>query len=329
VGANRILPVVALLAAGCGGSGEKTADAGSTRGVVRASEPPAVDPAAGAPRYLALAADRHLLLDDAGRVARVLPKAITTEASPCPGARRFAEAGSWSGEVSVRRLDGRPVWRRPVRATELNALACLDRAGRRVAWVRADDRDRGRHAYGVHNLVIVSRAGSRHVRSYRGETTAIDARRLYVSDDRGVVVHRMPSGTPLRRIRGVVAVHRVVPAPDHRRAVLTAMPRTTDVHHLADLRRGTTRRLRIPRARIVGWLSSRRLVVRADRTLRVLDPRLGEVARVEGFRPENPIVDGDQVVALDGSALVAVKPGAGPPRTLGTVPPGTSLVAAI
>jgi hypothetical protein len=324
-----VIAVALLSIASCGGSSNDATDAPAAASSVDTRprpKPPPVDPRAGEPVFLAVSAERHILLDRAGRVARVLPRAVGISARPCPGGRVWFSAPSWGAGVVVRTIDGGRIWRRRLPVAVLGGAACMDPEGRQIALVREYDEVPEGRSYWRQRLIIVSRRGVRYRPSYVGTTPLLEPDRMYVSDERGVQIREVPSGRLLRRIPGEPGSHDISPSPDRRFAVLTQGD-LTDIFLLADLGTGHTRPIEIPRMRVVGWLAADRLAVTSGRTLLVLDTELQEVSRVDDFRAGDWIIDNGEVIARDGRTLVAVRPGSGAVMTLGTAPKGTDLIS--
>jgi len=147
---------------------------------------------------------------------------------------------------------------------------------------------------------------------------------VYVTDDAGIRTYALPSGRLLGRRRAPAGIYEIHPSPDDRHFAVASLRTTKDEFFLVPAGAGPVRRITVPRMRLLGWLGEDALAIRADRRLRVLDRALRERA-VEEFRPTEALIDGDRVLAVDGTALIAVRPGAGPPEVLGRVPAGTRL----
>ena len=313
--------VAAVLAAGriaaCGGA----APAGDgSLGDGSPPPPPAVDPAAGPPALLASFDERALVLDAAGRVRRVLPRSVTASARPCPGGRLLVDAEAFGGRVEVRTVGGALRWRRRIPLAGLDALECLDPRARRVAVVLGSDR--------VKSLHIVSRGADRRVRRVRGTVPALSATRMYVSDRRRVRVMALPSGRDVTSVKVPSHMHEADPSADGRYVAMATLG-SPDPHFLADTSTGAVRPIELPGVQLAGWIGPDRLAVRTREGLAILDSRLDVVARLAGFRPEQSVVDGEDLFAVAGGTLHAVETSTPSVRAVGELPRDTWLIASL
>jgi hypothetical protein len=112
----------------------------------------------------------------------------------------------------------------------------------------------------------------------------------------------------------------VYPSPDGRHLALATLFGTRDRHFLADTATGAVRPIEIAGMQLAGWLADDRLAVRTRRELMTLDTALQVRDTVPGFRAEQAIVAGSQVLAVDGRALRVLVNGAPPPHPAGTLP---------
>ena len=309
----------ALVASACGSPG----DAGDP--VVHPTptpRPPKVDPSAGAPELLVSVAERVVLLDGAGRVSRVAPRAV--HGVPCHGTDLFLNAGAFTGRAEVRSISGTLRWRRPMPVTEVHASACLD-SGRAAAVVTAPFTKPRR------DLRLVSPGRSVRVRRFRGEVPLLTATQMFVTDHRGIRIYETRSGRPLATIPAPAAIHRIHPSPGGRHLALVTLPPsdTEDHHYVLDRETGRFEEIEIPRLRLFGWVTPDRLAVRVKRKLVLLDPELDVAETIRGFRPTEAIVHRSAVMGLDGRALISASPGDPRARRVGRVPPRTRLVSGL
>lgn len=126
----------------------------------------------------------------------------------------------------------------------------------------------------VKRVRVLSRRRSQRALDVRGETPLLTASRVFVTDNEGVRTYALPSGALVRRLTGPAGVYAILPSPDGRRLALASLPGSRDRFFLADVETRRVRRIAIPRMRLLGWLASDRLAIRADRRLQVLDPAL-------------------------------------------------------
>ena len=311
----------AFLAAVLGAAGCNGAEVGSTGSSTGGppKPPPKADPAAGPPVYSSFTGERPVLLDAQGRISRVLREYGADH--PCPGGRRLAGAGAWSGEAEVRTLGGRRLWSARIPVADVLHVICLDEAGRRLAIVHDSERDSG------HRLVVVSRRGARRVMRFRTWVAAADARRVYVRVRRTMEVFAVPSGNRVGRVPVPAGNDGFVPSPDGLRGVGTRIDLDSgvdqDLLSVGAAPRWDFKPLGLSQAQVVGWFGNDRLVVSSARGLHVYDGDFREVAFVDGFSPRTAAISGDTVVGIEGRALLRVRPGAGPPERIGTVPKET------
>jgi hypothetical protein len=286
--------------------------------------PPRPSPNAGPPAFLATIGSRAAVLDDRGRLRRLLPAALEG-AQVCPGARRIVASPDFSGRVATASLAGRPRWRRQVPLATTHAVACLDPSARRVALVLGADRMKSLH--------IVTAHSDRRLRRFDGETPLLTARRMYVTDRRGVRVYALPSGRKLATLPAPPDIHSVSASPDGRHLALTALdlnaPGIPDRQFLADLTTGAVRPIEIAGMEVIGWLAPDRLAVRTDRELLVLDPTLSVVRRVRTGPLENAIASGADIYARAGRSLLKLSADSVRPRRVGRLPAQTWLSAAL
>jgi hypothetical protein len=299
----------------CGGQGD--AGEGSIAGGP-APPPPPGDPRAGPPALVASVGERAVLLDASGRVRRVLPAALRATTRPCPRGRWLVDASEWSGRVEARAVVGRRGWGKRIPVAYTQGVACLDPAARRVAVVLGGGR--------IKSLHVVSRGADRIVRRFRGEVPLVTATRVYVTDRRGVRAYALPSGRMATRLDAPAQAHIVSPSRDGRRIALATFG-TPDRFFLVDTATGAVRPIEDPVIQLVGWLAHDRLAMRTRQDLVILDTGLRVRHRVRGFRADNSIVAGSQILSVDGRALQALQPGARSPRRAGRVPRDTWLIA--
>jgi hypothetical protein len=133
----------------------------------------------------------------------------------CPSHRRLRD---FSGRVVTASITGRRKWRRRVPLASVPAVACLDPAARRVALVLGSDRMKSLH--------IVTAHADRRVRRFDGVAPLLTARRMYVTNPRGLRVYALPSGRRLTTLPAPPDVHSVSASPGGRHLALTALDRT-------------------------------------------------------------------------------------------------------
>ncbi len=292
------------------------------------SRPP-VDAAAGAPAFLVSferGSPRLGLLDGRGRVARLLPATPSDLQAVCPGGRVYVTGQDFGG-VEVRSLTGELRWRRALPPAGFDDLACLDARGRRVAVVLGSDVRK--------SLRIVSRTRDRRVRRARGVVSLLTSTRLWVNDGGSLTVYRVPSGQIARRLEVPARTGFVAPSADGRLVAglvtdLTAAGDLADQLVVVDARDGQVGTLPYDGGFLVGWLSPTELAaVRAGR-VEVFAQDLREVTATDRLgQVDGAVRVGGRVVAVAGSTLLEVRPGARRPARLGAVPRGTRLLAAL
>jgi hypothetical protein len=104
---------------------------------------------------------------------------------------------------------------------------------------------------------------------------------------------------------------------------------TVDRIYLGDPQSGAVRALPFAGEQALGWTGSEQFAVIGDGLVRILDTRLAVVRVVDRFPARSALIAGDRIVAVDGTSLIAVPPGAGAPEAIGTVPERTHLLAAL
>ena len=316
----------AALAALMCGIAARGDSAGGDHGSQRAppSAPPRAAPDAGRPAFLATVGNRAAVLDARGRVRRVLPAALEGARS-CPGARRIVASPDFSGRVATAGITGGRLWRRRVPLATTQAVTCLDPAARRVALVLGADRMKSLH--------IVTAHADRRVRRFDGEAPLLTARRMYVTNPRGLRVYALPSGRKLATLPAPPDIHNVSAAPNGRHLALTALdreaPDLTDRHFLADLTTGAVRPLEIAGVEIIDWLGPDRIAVRTRRELLVLDPALAVVRRIRTAPLENAIASGADISAHTGRSLLRLGPDDTNLQRVGRLPADTWLSTAL
>jgi hypothetical protein len=183
------------------------------------------------------------------------------------------------------------------------------------------------------SLHIVSRHADRRVRRFDGVAPLLTARRMYVTDPRGLRVYALPSGRRVATLAAPPDIHSVAASPDGRHLALTALdqeePLLKDRQFLADLTTGIVRPIEIEGAEVIDWLAPDRLALRAPRELLVLDPTLAVVRRIRTPPLEHAIAAGADIVATTGRSLYRLGPANSSLRRVGRLPADTSLSTAL
>jgi hypothetical protein len=284
---------------------------------------PTPDPAAAKPAYLASVDAWFVLLDASGRVTRVGPER-EAGATLCPGGRRLVVAESWRGQMEVFSIGLRRVRAQRVPIGPVHGVACLDPRGRRTAVVT------GSNTTAIKTLRVLAPGRRRVVLRSRGEVPRLDASGIYIADAVGVRQRALADGRVLARLPQPAGVYDVMPSPDGRRWLMNVMPDdTVDRIYLGEPHSGAVRALAFVGEQALGWTGPEQFAVIGDGLVRILDSRLAAVRVVDPFPGRSALLVGDRIVAVDGTSLIAVPPGASAPEAIGTVPDRTFLIAAL
>ena len=284
---------------------------------------PTPNPAAGVPAYLASVDAWLVLLDASGRVARVGPER-EAGATLCPDGRRLVVAESWRGQVEVFSIRLRRVRAQRVPIGQVHGVACLDPRGRRTAVVT------GSNTTAVKTLRVLAPGRRRVVLRTRGEVPRLDASGIYIADAAGVRQRALADGRVLTRLARPAWVYDVMPSPDGRRWLMNVMPEDTlDRIYLAEPQSGAVQALAFVGEQALGWTGPEQFAVIGDALVRILDTRLAAVRVIAPFPGRSALLVGDRIVAVDGTSLLAVPPGASAPQAIGTVPERTYLLEAL
>jgi hypothetical protein len=313
----------AILAVGLGGRASE-GPAGEPASFAATPFPrPTPDPAAGKPAYLASIDAWFVLLDASGRVARV-GLAREAGATLCPGGRRLVVAESWGGQVEVFSIGLRRLRAQRVPVGQVHGVACLDPRARRTAVVTESD------TTAVRTLRVLAPGRRRVVLRSRGEVPLLDASGIYIADAAGVRQRALSDGRVLARLPQPAAVYAVMPSPDGRRWLMNVLPDdTVDRVYLGEPQSGDVRALPFAGEQALGWTGPEQFAVIGDGLVRILETGLATLRVVDPFPPRSALLAGDRIVAMDGTSLIAVPPGASAPESIGKVPERTYLLAAL